>query len=204
MEKWEGEGGKKVTAAAHDEEEAQWWRLEMNERWGHERRYEHSENTHSPTLAPKIRSLPKPLAGLISGDWREQDMKSRWDVQPLAEWVGEVSERTWVGPKRPGINTDILNILFRDLMFNGCFKSIIALLKWQAKVSEELVHTQTAFCHFNTELWQSGTSMEPVLRFRIMGDLRWMLIGSETWSAWSGSSWERSSRLPWLGFLSSF
>lgn len=125
MEKWEGEGGKKVIAAARDEEEAQWWRLEMNERWGHERRYEHSENTHSPTLAPKIRSLPKPLAGLISGDWREQDMKSRWDVQPLAEWVGEVSERTWVGPKRPGINTDILNILFRDLMFNGCFKSII-------------------------------------------------------------------------------
>lgn len=46
--------------------------------------------------------------------------------------------------------------------------------------------------------------MEPVLRLRIMGDLLWMLIGSETWIAWSVWSWERSSRLPWLGFLSSF
>lgn len=135
----------------------------------------------------------------VSRIWRVDGMCSLWQN----EWGRFQRGPEW-GPKRPGINTDILNILFRDLMFNGCFKSIIALLKWQAKVSEELVHTQSAFCHFNTELWQSGTSMEPVLRFRIMGDLRWMLIGSETWSAWSGSSWERSSRLPWLGFLSSF
>lgn len=42
----------------------------------------------------------------------------------------------------------------------------------------------------------SGTSMEPVFLLRTMGDLRWMLIGSETGSAWSGWSWDRSSRLP--------
>lgn len=37
---------------------------------------------------------PKPLAGLTSGDWREQEWKSLWEVQPLQDWMGEVSERT--------------------------------------------------------------------------------------------------------------
>lgn len=40
------------------------------------------------------RCPPRPLVGLISGDWREHEWKSLWDVQPLEDWVGEVSERT--------------------------------------------------------------------------------------------------------------
>lgn len=56
------------------------------------------------------------------------------------------------------------------------------------------------------------TSMDPVFRFLISGDLRWMLTGSEGCGdfcrARSGSSlpfsFERSSRLPWSAFLSSF
>lgn len=51
-----------------------------------------NNNTHTHTCE-KI-CPPRPLAGLISGDWREHEVKSRWDVGPLADWVGEVSERT--------------------------------------------------------------------------------------------------------------
>lgn len=54
-------------------------------------------NTHiqkEKTHTPEMRCPPRPLVGLISGDWREHEGKSRWDVQPLEDWVGEVSERT--------------------------------------------------------------------------------------------------------------
>lgn len=47
-------------------------------------------------VLPTRRCPPRPLAGLTSGDWREQEWKSRWDVQPLQDWTEEVSERTWV------------------------------------------------------------------------------------------------------------
>lgn len=40
------------------------------------------------------------------------------------------------------------------------------------------------------------TSMEPVLWLRMSGDLLWMVIGSDSGTAWSVSSRERSSMLP--------
>ena len=50
--------------------------------------------THGHAHRPGRRRPPRPLAGLISGDWREHEWKSLWEVQPLEDWVGEVSERT--------------------------------------------------------------------------------------------------------------
>lgn len=118
MERWEGEG--EVTAEACDEGEDQWWQLVINVLRGQcicwhklslslsystpHPRHTHIQKTYTHT--PEMRCPPRPMVGLISGDWREHEGKSRWDVQPLEDWVGEVSERTWVGPWRPGVKTE--------------------------------------------------------------------------------------------------
>lgn len=77
--------------------------------------------------------------------------------------------------------------------YNGSTTEILGLLSGQIKGNTQ---SGSIIMTPETPTLRSCTSMEPVLRLRIMGDLRWMLIGSETGSAWSGWSWERSSRLP--------
>lgn len=78
-----------------------WDKAMTGKRWGVERTVGHTHWPH--THPPGMRCPPRPLAVLISGDCREHEWKSLWDVQPLEDWVGEVSERTWVGPRRQGV-----------------------------------------------------------------------------------------------------
>lgn len=60
--------------------------------------------SHTHTPAHTNTHTPRPLAALHSGDWREQECRSRW-AGPLVVWVGEVSDRTWQMSWRPAVSS---------------------------------------------------------------------------------------------------
>lgn len=181
--KWNG----KVGGWRGKKEEAQWWQLEMNERWGHERRYEHTAKTH--ILPHSLQKFDAYLSHWLVWS-QETDVSRIWRVDGMCSlwwngWGRFQRGPEW-GQKRP-------KILIRDLMFNVASRASSHLLNDRQKCQKShflllKANKHTPRPHFVILTLNSGSLVPP-----------WSpSCGSESWETFAECWLDRRFEVPGL------